>query len=90
MIKFYNMKKVLLATAALFAYNVTFAQVTETFEQSSGASAKDVAITGISYTIAGTYSAGGGNGKAEALSAPFVRGLHPFWRRGAFAVAVHL
>ena len=63
--KIYKMKKVLLVLMALFTSNMMFAQLTETFEQSSGASAKDVAITGISYTIPGTYSAGGGNGKAK-------------------------
>ena len=66
MTKIYSMKKLLLTVAALFVCNMMFAQLTETFEQSSGASAKDVAITGTSYTIASTYNAGGGNGKGKA------------------------
>ena len=68
--KIYSMKKVLLVVAALFACNTMFAQYTETFETSSGAPNKDIAIVGNSYTIAGTYSAGGGNGKAKTPDMP--------------------
>lgn len=64
--KIYSMKKVLLVAAALFACNTMFAQLTETFAQSSGAT-KDAAITGTSYTIPGTYNAGGGSNKAGTM-----------------------
>lgn len=61
--KIYSLKKVLLVVAALFACNTMFAQSTETFETSSGAPNKDIAIVGNSYTINKTYNAGkGGNG----------------------------
>ena len=65
--KNYTIKKVLLTVAALFTCSMSFAQLTETFEQSSGASAKDVAISGISYTIPGTYNAGGGSKQAGTM-----------------------
>lgn len=65
--KIYNLKKVLLVVAALFTSNMMFAQQTETFEQSSGAT-KDAAITGTSYTIAGTYNAGGGSTQAGTMA----------------------
>lgn len=64
--KIYSMKKVLLVAAALFACNTMFAQLTETFAQSSGAT-KDAAIIGTSYTIPGTYNAGGGSNKAGTM-----------------------
>ena len=59
------MKKVLLIVAALFACNTMFAQLTEKYGDTpeSKASGSNAPITGISYTIAGTYDAGAsGNG----------------------------
>ena len=67
MIKFYNMKKVLLAIAALFACNVSFAQQTETQATAKGAD-KNIDAVGISYTLPGTYIAGKGSSMTGTMT----------------------
>lgn len=67
--KIYTIKKALLVVAALFTCSMAFADdLSETFQTSSGAGSSNSAITGISYTIAGTYNAGGGGAQAGTMT----------------------
>ena len=65
--KIYTIKKALLVVAALFTCSMAFAQdLSETYETTTRPT-KDLAIIGTSYTIAGTYNAGGGSKKAGTM-----------------------
>lgn len=64
---YYSIKKMLLTVAALFACNMTFAQLTETSEQRLSGD-KNVDVVGVSYTIPGTYIAGTGSSSAQPMA----------------------
>ena len=65
--KIYNMKKALLAVAALFICNMTFAQLTETSEGNHGGN-KNTPAVGICYTISGDFIAGTGSLKVGTMA----------------------
>lgn len=65
--KIYTFKKVLLVVAALFACNMTFAQLTETSEEQRGGD-KNTDAVGTSYTLPGTYIAGKGSSQVSPMA----------------------